>query len=88
MLKVLNLSSCVGISLASCMLLIHELTQLQRLVVSESTISNAEVVMLSSLRETCKIVRNQYRPPAPKKIVVAPPLETKKKPKPAAKKGK
>jgi hypothetical protein len=85
-LKVLNLSSCVGITLNSCMELIHELPNLARLVVSESSISNAEVVMLSSLRETCEIVRNQFRPVAPRTLIGFRAPEVKKAPKTDAKK--
>lgn len=86
-LKVLDLSSCVGVSLPSCMELVNDLPELQRLIVSESTVSNAEVVMLSSLRETCKIVRNQYRPPTTSTVVGYKSADVKKPQKKDAKKG-
>ena len=87
-LAALNIASCTGVSMASCMALIHELPQLLRLVVSESSISNAEVVMLSSLRETCEIVRNQFRPVAPRTIIGYKAAEVKKAPKGDKGKGK
>lgn len=68
-LRYLNIASCQGVSMASLMELVHELTALRLVVVSESSISNAEVVMLSALRESCKIIRNQYRPRAPTKLL-------------------
>lgn len=90
-LKSLNISSCSGISMASCMELVHELIGLRWLIVSESSISNAEVVMLSALRESCRIIRNQFRP-QPKPTYVAyfiPEAAKKKKPvDPKAAKGK
>jgi ribosomal silencing factor RsfS len=61
-LRYLNIASCQGVSMSSLMELVHELTALRHVVVSESSISNAEVVMLSALRESCKIIRNQFRP--------------------------
>ena len=67
-LRYLNMSSCQGVSMASLMELVHELTDLRCVIVSESSISNAEVVMLSALRESCKIIRNQFRPAAPTRL--------------------
>lgn len=89
-LKYLNISSCTGISMASCMELVHELADLRWLIVSESSISNAEVVMLSALRESCRIIRNQYRP-QPKPTLNAyfmPEAKKKKAVDPKAAKGK
>eukprot|EP00760_Papus_ankaliazontas_P020234 PhM_4_TR18269/c0_g1_i1/m.51676/K10268/FBXL2_20; F-box and leucine-rich repeat protein 2/20 len=68
-LQRLDLSSCKSVSLGSCMDLIHDLVHLHTLVVSESSISNAEVVMLSSIRDGCRITRNQHRMPPPNHIV-------------------
>jgi hypothetical protein len=68
-LRYLNIASCQGVSMSSLMELVHELTALRLVVVSESSISNAEVVMLSALRESCKIIRNQFRPRAPTKLL-------------------
>ena len=83
-LVMLNLSSCVGVGLDSCMELIHDLQCMRRLVVSESSISNAEVVILSSLRENCKIIRNQFRHEATQRMIGYKMPEVKK----AAPKGK
>ena len=67
-LRHLNISSCKQISLTSCMNVIYDIRELQCLVVSESSISNAEVVMLQSVREGCQVIRNQYRSPPATRI--------------------
>ena len=59
--SLLDLPSCQSVSLGSCMDLVNDLPDLTTLIVSESSISNAEVVMLSSMREGCAILRNQHR---------------------------
>jgi len=87
-MRVLNLSSCRNIDLSSTMALIHDVKVLRTLIVSESSISNAETVILQSLRPSCQVIRNQYRQPRPTTIYTSYAEPKKKKGSGKGKKGK
>ena len=61
-LRVLNLSSCRLITLAACLDAIYDVTSLRCLIVTGSSISQAEVSVLQCLRQGCKVVLNCYKP--------------------------
>ena len=62
-LRVINVSACKNFTLNSCMDLIYDITSLRCFLVSGSSISLAEVSILQSLREGCKVVLNEFTPP-------------------------